>query len=377
MMTRRDFIAGGFGATVALSNFLRAPGASTPVTGADTGGTVEELYKKSIVIDTLSIDGPEADAGRAIEAGLTAVVADLPIYPRNFTNAMRALENWNAAFAKPDSRFLKILKAADIQTAKERKKLGIMLACQDAAILDVSTGSVNDYNIQNLKRFYDLGLRVLQLTHNDRNAVADAFREKNDGGLSRLGEKVVEAMNSLGMLIDLSHCSDKTTTDAILLSKQPCAITHTGCRALYPTKRNKTDAQIRALAKKGGVVGIFNMSVWLTTRRTASVDDVVNHIEHAVKLAGVDHVSFGSDGPFLESTASAEQQLKGMQSYVKRNLGLPGAERMPHHVIVRELNSPARLLRLAEALSRRGYKSAAIEKIIGGNFTRLFREVCG
>ena len=99
------------------------------------------------------------------------------------------------------------------------------------------------------------------------------------------------------MLIDLSHCSPRTTLQAIELSTRPCAITHAGCRALHETARNKTDEEIRAVAEKGGFFGVFPMSVWLTMRPTTSVDDVVDHIDHAVKVAGVEHVGFGSDGP--------------------------------------------------------------------------------
>src|SRR5262249_16270920 len=152
-----------------------------------------------------------------------------------------------------DALAVKVTSGDGIKAAKEHGKLGIILACQDASIQDASTASVNDYNIQNLDRFYNLGLRVLQITHNERNGLGDSFREKTNAGLSRLGEKVVDAMNRFGMLIDVSHCGDRTTMDAIRLSKKPCAITHAGCRALCPTLRNKTDEQIRALAQKGGV----------------------------------------------------------------------------------------------------------------------------
>jgi membrane dipeptidase len=119
------------------------------------------------------------------------------------------------------------------------------------------------------------------------------------------------------------------------------------------------------------------MSLWLTDRAMTSSNDVLDHIDHAVKVGGVDHVSFGSDGPVLENRTPEEQMLKGMRDYARRNLGLPGAEKMPSHVVVPELNSPRRLYRLAEGLRKRGYKTDAIEKIIGGNFARLFREVCG
>ncbi len=375
MLTRREFIKESVVAACTMINLPHAVNSLKTFVQQETTSSVEDQYQRAIVIDTLVGDGPWFDTKQAIEAGLTAVVVDIPAFPRNLPNAIQAMTEWNAALRKQDSGMIKVLKASDVEAAKQQKKLGIILASQDASILDASTASVYDYNIQNLYLFYDLGLRVLQLTHNERNALGDSFREKSDAGLSRLGERVVEEMNSLGMVIDLSHCGDKTTLEAIQLSKKPCAITHAGCRSLYPSLRNKTDEHMRALSEKGGVFGIYNMTLWLTDRETSSINDVINHIDHAVKVGGVDHVSFGSDGPVLE--LQLEDELKGMQSYAERNLGLPGAERIPSHVRVPELNSPKRLFNLAEALSKRGYKNAGIEKIIGGNFVRLFKEICG
>ncbi|MCI0693284.1 dipeptidase [candidate division KSB1 bacterium] len=375
MMTRRTFIRNSLGAlSLASVPSFAALATMRTQTGAKRAGT--DVYQRAIAIDILTNDNIWFDVRQAIDAGLTAAVVDLQIYPRTFLSAVQALQNWNAAFKRND-QLVKVAKAADLQFVKQQKKFGVILSCQDASILDASTASVNDYNLQNLQLFYDLGIRVLQLTHNERNAVGDSFREKSNAGLSRLGEKVVASMNELGMLIDLSHCGDNTTMEAIQLSQKPCAITHAGCRALYPTLRNKPDEHIRAIAEKGGIFGVYNMSVWLTDRATTSIDDVLNHIDYAVKIAGVEHVAFGSDGPVLEDPTPEAEVLAGHQSYAKRNLGLPGAEKIPSHINVRELNSAQRLLRLAEALAKRGYKDDAIEKIIGGNFVRLFHEVCG
>lgn len=396
-MHRRHFLQAGLSVAAAgaagLPRELLAAGATTTSAAASSsaaaassahdeqaaGETIDvaALYAGALAIDTLANSGPIDNPQDAVAAGLTALVLDLPIYPRNFTAATAAMATWNAEFAKPASGFLKVLTAADIERAKREKKLGVILSSQDAQVLDASTVSVNDYNVQNLKKFYQDGMRILQLTHNERNGVGDSFREKTDAGLSRLGEKVVAAMNAIDMLIDVSHCSDKTTLEAAALSTKPIAITHAGCRALYPTKRNKTDEAIRAVAQKGGLFGVFNMSLWLTDRPTTSLDDVLDHIDHAVKIAGVEHVSFGSDGPILQNDTPEAKMLEGMRSYAQRNLGLPGAERVPNHVLVTALNSPQRLLRLAEGLARRRYKAADIDKIIGGNFVRLFREVCG
>jgi membrane dipeptidase len=370
MLSRREFLA-GTAATLSV-----AAGAAASSARRDDE-VVRALYDRAFVVDTTTIGGPAFDVDAAIAAGLTATVADLPIYPRNFPNAVAAMADWNAAFNQPGTRLVKVLRAADIDTAKREKRFGIILACQDASILDASTYSVNDYNLRNLELFYALGLRVLQMTHNERNSVGEGFREKRDGGLSRLGEAVVDRMNALGMLVDVAHCSDLTTMDAIERSKRPCVISHSACRALFDSRRNKTDAQIRALAQRGGVFGVFNMTHWMTDRPTASVDTVVDHIDHAVKIAGVAHVAFGNDQPILQNDTPYASYLAGMQAYAKRNLGLPGAERVPEHVMAQELNHPQRLLRLAAALDRRGYKTSAIEGIIGGNFVRVFKDVCG
>jgi membrane dipeptidase len=155
------------------------------------------------------------------------------------------------------------------------------------------------------------------------------------------------------------------------------AVTHAGCRALHPSLRNKPDEVIRVLADRGGYFGIYNMSLWLTERETPSVEDVLDHIGHVVKVGGIDLAGFGSDGPVLRNDTPPEVMLQGMQGYARRNLGLPGAEAIPRHVLVQELNAPGRLLVLAEGLLRRGYKEDEVEKILGGNFVRVFREAVG
>ena len=384
MLTRRAFVAAAAGLAGAASIDPTAQGqpAPKPATATTPAGpapstAIDALYRRAHIVDTTTISGPGFAVDEAISAGLTATVCDLSIYPRTYASAIRALAEWNAALARPDARFIKVLRAADIDTAKTSRRLGIVLACQDAAILDSSSFSVNDSNLVNLQMFFDLGLRVLQMTHNERNGVGDAFREKRDAGLSRLGEAVVARMNALGMLVDLAHCSDNTTLDAIALSSRPVIISHAGCRALYDTRRNKPDDQIRALADKGGVFGVFNMTLWMTDKPTATIETVVDHIDHAVKVGGVEHVAFGNDQPILRNDTPPDVYLEGMRSYARRNVGMPGAERMPDHTMAYELNEPARLLRLAAALDRRGYREPDIEKIIGGNFVRLFREVCG
>jgi membrane dipeptidase len=353
--------------------------AAIPAIAAPPSSKGSDVYRRALVIDGLTNDGPWLQPDEALKAGMTAAIVDMSMgMPRNFQNALQAITEWQPAFSRPDSRLLKVLRAADLRRAKTEGKLGIVLACQDAQILDASCYSVTDQNLDNLEVFHAQGLRVLQLTHNERNGLGDSYREPGNAGLSILGNRVVARMNELGMLIDLSHCGDRTTAEAIELSKKPCAITHAGCRAVYASGRNKPDEHLRALADKGGVFGVFNMSVWLTHKPTVALDDLLAHVDHAVKVAGVEHVGFGSDGNVTRSGSGDEQQeMQGFGRFVERNKNLPGAEQMPQHLHVSELTGPDRLLRLAEGLHRRGYKPADIEKILGGNFERLLRDTLG
>ncbi|WP_158501539.1 dipeptidase [Vitiosangium sp. GDMCC 1.1324] len=366
--SRRDVLQG---AAALLST------AALPALAAPTSN-VADVYRRALVIDGLTNDSPQLKADEAIEAGMTAAIVDIQIYPRNFPNALQALAEWQPVFRRPGGKMLPVLRAEDLRRAKAERKLGIILACQDAQILDAAMYSVSDQNLDNLELFHAQGLRVLQLTHNDRNALGDSYREPGNAGLSVLGQHVVDRMNELGMLVDLSHCGDRTTAEAIERSKKPCAITHAGCRAVYATGRNKPDELLKALAGKGGVFGVFNMSVWLTDKPTVGLEDLLTHVDHAVKVAGVEHVGFGSDGYVVRTgEGDPQKEIAGFKRFVERNKGLPGSEQLPQHLHVAELNGPDRLLRLAEGLDRRGYKPADIEKILGGNFARLLRDTLG
>jgi membrane dipeptidase len=376
MISRRTFLSRSLGAAAALSSLNTVSAMASGDAPVETPPAPRPV-PRSYVLDSLTNDDPFFDPKEALTGGLTAAVVDLRGYPRTFANAIDALADWNDALRRPDSGLFKVLAAADLDEARRQGRFGVILASQDASILDASSGSVNTRNLRNLRFFHDLGLRVLQLTHNERNSIGDSFREKSDAGLSRLGEQVVTEMNRIGMLVDLSHCGDRTTMEAIRLSTKPCAVTHAGCRALQPTLRNKSDEEIRALAERGGYFGVYNMSLWLTRRDTTSIDDVLAHIDHAVQVGGVDLVGFGSDGPVLSDPTPPEERLQGMQGYARRNLGLPGSETIPKHVLVEELNSPRRLQILGDALARRGYKAEDVDKILGANFVRVFREACG
>lgn len=363
-MNRREVIAAG-GASLML---LAAGGRKAPE---------GQGRRQGLVIDTLCLATPDVDFAAIRAAGMDAALCDLAIYPRAPAEAEQALQGWAEASRASARSFDIVRRRSDLAAAKAAGKFGIILGSQDAAILGTSVYSVSDENLERLRRFHGLGLRVLQLTHNERNGVGDGFRERVDAGLSLLGEAVVAEMNRAGVLIDLSHCSDATTDGAIRRSRRPVAVTHAGCRSLYPSLRNKSDETIRLLAERGGYFGVYMMSRWLTRASSASVEDVVDHIDHAVRVGGVDLVGFGSDQPMMGEPAPQSEKVAALAAYQARNAGLPGAEPLNGHVTSPDLDRPDRMAVLAAALARRGHRADAVDKILGGNFARVFAEAVG
>jgi membrane dipeptidase len=265
---------------------------------------------------------------------------------------------------------------ADIERCKREGKVGIVAHFQDAKAIEDRL----DY----LKTFHAIGLRILQLTYNAQGQLGTGCCEP-DAGLTEFGREVVAECNRLGVLVDLSHVNHKTTWDAIECSRAPVAFTHVGVHALCPASgRNKPDELLQAVAAGGGVVGIawpgFLVKREPSTHKVlpSSVHDVLDHMEHAIRLVGVDSVGVGSD----------------MCNYSARTLLVPPHSSLRHHrpkhpevfgvgptdrydPYPQGLDQHAGMLNLTRGLMQRGYSEEDIRKLMGGNWLRLLRRVWG
>jgi membrane dipeptidase len=269
--------------------------------------------------------------------------------------------------AHPDV-LLKVRTAKDLALAKTTRRMGVIYGCQDTSMLDGDLGR--------LAVFRDLGVRICQPTYNRRNLVGDGCLETADGGLSRLGHEFVTEMNRLNMLLDLSHAGPRTIAEGIGLSAAPMAITHTGCRALVDLPRNTYDRELKALADRGGVAGIYFMP-FLRQSGQPHAEDLIRHLEYAVNICGEDHVGLGTDGGVSSielNDAYREAARKEHEERVKAGVAAPG-ESADVFTYIPEYNDPRRFKILADDLARRGWTSSRIEKILGRNFVRLFGEV--
>ena len=333
-------------------------------------GTVQEpdaAFSRSVVVDALSADENWDDPEPIFEAyrrsGVTAIHASLA--NRNFNVAMRDLAEWQSRFERWPDRLLKVVKGAQIAEAKKSGRVGVVLGFQNATIIES--------DIRNLEPLYQAGTRCIQLTYNSRNLLGDGCTERTNAGLSDFGVAVVERMNQLGIVVDLSHCGDATSRDGIAVTKQPPAFTHTMCAAIYDHVRAKSDALLKALADKGGMVGIATLGYFIGPTAGTTLDDYLRHVDHAVKVAGIDHVGLASDYSIrgIEATHTQESW------YVPRLTSFKPVYRVRWPPWIKELDPPERFRNIAAALAKRGYTSAQVEKILGGNWMRYFTEVIG
>ena len=199
-------------------------------------------------------------------------------------------------------------------------------------------------SVQNVKHFAQRGVVYITLCHNGDNDICDSAVGCNtNDGVSKFGEKVIHEMNRCGLMVDLSHANERSFYDALDMSKTPIVCSHSNCRALCDVPRNLTDDQLRALARKGGVAHITLYSGFLRKEGQATVLDAIDHLEHAIRIMGVDHVGLGTD--------------------FDGGGGIPG------------LADSSELINFTLALLRRKYNERDIQKIWGGNWVRLMAQV--
>ncbi len=344
-----------------------------------------EKYAQAIVIDALGGPGgfapdlpddapfPPAFLADVRASGVTlahVTVGEVGNAPDRFEKTIESLAGVEHEIASHPDIFLKVLRASDIKLAKSTNRMGLVYGFQDTSMLQG--------DLKRLSLFHDLGIRICQPTYNRRNLMGDGCLEPGNAGLSRLGFEFVAEVNRLHILLDLSHAGVKTIADGIQASTAPAAITHTGCRALVDVPRNTHDRELRALADRGGVAGIYFMP-FLKGTGQPHAEDLIRHLDHAVNVCGEDHVGLGTDGNISGIELNdkyREFQKNFYESRAKAGIAAPG-EAADVFNLIPEYNEPRRFARLADDLSRRGWPDRRIEKVLGANFARLFAEVWG
>ena len=340
-----------------------------------------DWYDQAIVIDALGgIGDPygEDDVTRMSDRGWQETMATgvtmlrhtvFPVgnVPDPWGDYQKAIAETKSYFLANPDRLIMIRSAADILKAKREKKFGVLLGTQDT----VMVGPVLD-RLAEMKKD---GILTVQLTYNNRNLSGDGSLEPDNAGLSKLGKATIERIESEKLLLDLSHGGAKTMAEAAAFAKRPLVISHTAARALTDHPRNTADATIKAVADKGGVVGVYFMP-FLTLDSHPKGSDLIAHIEHIANVAGEDHVGIGTDNgvlPIVVDEAAKKRNRDWANERIKAGIAAPG-EGPDVFPIVADYNSVDRYRRLANDLAKRGWSQSRLEKLLGGNFLRVYRD---
>ncbi|TMC74480.1 MAG: diguanylate cyclase [Chloroflexi bacterium] len=252
----------------------------------------------------------------------------------------------------------------DLRRAKENGQIAFI------ASLEAATAIENE--VDRLDILYGLGIRSSGIAYSEANTLGSGLREKRDGGLTDLGRQAVRRMNKLGIAIDISHSGDQTSLDTIETSEKPIFITHAGARALWNTQRMKPDEVLKAMAAKGGVIGIEAAPHTTLTKKHPkhSIESYMEHFEYCADLVGIDHVAFGPDTLFGDHV--------GLHHYFAKQLSIGAASRgmeFEEVEFVDGIENPGEAFpNIVRWLVKHDYSDGDIAKAIGGNVMRVLEE---
>jgi membrane dipeptidase len=354
MVSRRSFVRGLAAAsagTHASVRFAHALEQREPLV-MDAMGELRPEYGDALLRDmlgsgldsiTVTLCDPKFEGAAALET------------------AVDGLLDYDRLIASRPRQLLKATSVADVDRARREGRLAVFYLYQN-------TTQFGD-DLDRVDLFHRLGLRSCQLTYNDRNLAGAGCRAT--GRLTEFGRRLIERMNERRMLLDLSHVNMETMADAIASSRAAAVISHTGCAAVHEHVRNTTDANLRALADGGGVVGICQIRPFITYKKSDNLEPYIDHIDHAVRVAGMEHVCIGSDRDHRVIVMTPEYiaELKREEGSQVADADLP--------LFIEALNGPRRMEVVRAGLEKRKYAAADVDRIMGGNLYRLYRDVIG
>jgi membrane dipeptidase len=362
-MDRRSFVKRAAASAAALHLMPRISAGGEPRPGRanpealimDAMGELRPIYEPPLVremlasgIDSITVTlcDPKAEGAEALEL------------------AVDGLMEYDRYLAVHPELFVKATSVGHVDEARASGRMAVFYLYQNATQFDD--------DLDRVEMFYRLGLTSCQLTYNERNLVGVGCRAEGDeGGLTEFGRELIDRMNAISMLVDLSHANERTMAEAIEHSRVPVINSHTGCDAVHPHARNMSDANLRRLADHGGLVGVCQLRPFLTYKKKDNLHAYFDHIDHAVNVAGIEQVCIGSDRDHrvIEMTPEYEAELRAEE----------GAQVVSHELpyFIDELNGPRRMEVVWDGLEGRGYSEAEIEKIMGLSLYRLYEQVIG
>ncbi len=324
----------------------------------------QALHERSIVLDMLDISLMNREHVEHMRAGgITAANATVTLQ-HGFKETVELVRDFDRKLEEWSDVIRPVRTVSDIRAAKDEGRVGIIYGLQNATPIEG--------DIRLVEVLHTLGFRVSQLAYMTGNLLGDGCLEPRNAGLTVFGRNVVKELNRLGILVDLSHCGQRTTLEAIEASETPVAFTHACAQGLVSHPRNKTDEEIRKLGEAGGVCGITPLSAFIAEdAREATLDRYLDQIEYVVELIGIDHVGLGMDfTEFLPIEVLVPTKWGGIhvpegisnltEWPIPYAAGIDGSDKLPN---------------VTAGLLERGYSEENVQKVIGGNFVRLLETV--
>ncbi|MBI3980029.1 MAG: membrane dipeptidase [Chloroflexi bacterium] len=325
-----------------------------------------QLHRRSVVIDALDVSRfGESHFRKMQQGGITAAIVTVIMPSLHFRQAVEGVREFDLLVERHADLVMPIRSVADIATAKATGKVGLIYDFQNALPIEG--------DLRLITVFHSLGVRVIQITYNTANFVGDGCLEPRNGGLTVFGRAVVREMNRTGILVDLSHVGERTSLDAVDASALPVAITHCCARTLVDHPRNKSDEVIRAVAARGGVIGLTSVCHFVcdfTHKVPPTIEQYLRQIDYIANLVGIDHVGIGMDyteglSPDFVYTPTWGGVLPAADTTSVNRDVWPQPYAIP---------DSSQFALVTEGLLARGYTEADVQKILGANWVRLFQE---
>jgi len=297
-------------------------------------------------------------------SNLTAVHVTIS-YHEQFRETVSNFEQWNSWFEKYPSLIMPAFYAEDVETANKQNKTAVIFGFQNPSPIEDDIGLV--------EILHRLGGRFMQLSYNNQSLLATGCYEENDPGITRMGKEVIKEMNRVGMVVDMSHSSERSTFEAIELSSRPIVISHANPSFWHPAKRNKSDEIIKELSNSNGMLGFSLYPHHLNNSTQCSLEDFCSMIARTADLIGIDHIGFGSDLCQDQPDSIVEWMRVGKWTkeidYGEGSASNPGFPDMPDWFRDnRDWNN------IIEGLKKHGFSNDEINKIKGENWLSFFRK---
>ncbi|MFK4824520.1 dipeptidase [Paenochrobactrum sp. BZR 588] len=331
----------------------------------------DQNQNRNLIIDGLNCAGLSREQmDRTLKGGVSAMNLTAIRPQAGLKDALLQLEQARDAVAAMPDKAEIVTTVAELLAAHEKGVVGVILGAQNSLM--------SEPDVRLLAIFHRLGLRIVQPTYNEQNAYGygASFLGSEDKGITQAGRNWLTTMEELGILVDLSHCGHKTSLDFLKAAKRPLVFSHANAFAVCQSPRNKTDEMIRAVAKTGGLIGAVTWAPTVRWDKRPTIDDFLDHLDHLIKVGGIEHVAFASDIPEANGQGESDWlRMWGPKGLYPNITGVLGSWYVYGDHAMSDLHTMSQIPRIWDKMHKRGYSEDQVEKVMSGNWMRVLREV--